>query len=146
MLEAFTALLKFALYAGLLSGSGAVFSQATLRPLPDEGEHLAKIARLGSSLVLGVCPLITLLLILRLGGEFDDVTLSAVFASGSGAALFLQMTGALLVLTTASDDASMLVRLSYAALPVLGFAFSGHAAAIGPVEGFVAVLHVSAAA
>lgn len=145
MLEAFTALLKFALYAGLLSGSGAVFAQATLDP-PDEGGHLAKLTRLGSALVLIVCPLVTLVLILRLGGEFDDVTLSAVFTSGSGAALFLQMTGALLLLTTASDDSSILVRLSYALLPVLGFAFSGHAAGIGPVEGFVAVLHVSAAA
>jgi putative copper export protein len=146
MLEAFTALLKFALYAGLLSGSGAVFAQATLDPPPDEGGHLEKLTRLGSALILIVCPLLTLVLILRLGGEFDDVTLSAVFTSGSGAALFLQMTGALLLLTTASDDASILVRLSYALLPVLGFAFSGHAAGIGPVEGFVAVLHVSAAA
>jgi putative copper resistance protein D len=146
MLEAFTALLKFALYAGLLSGSGVVFAQATLDPPPDEAGPLAKLTRLGSALVLVVCPLITLVLILRLGGEFDDVTLSAVFTSGSGAALFLQMTGALLLLTTASDEASILVRLSYAMLPVLGFAFSGHAAGIGPVEGFVAMLHVLAAA
>ncbi|HEY7643160.1 MAG TPA: CopD family protein [Steroidobacteraceae bacterium] len=146
MLEAFTALLKFALYAGVLSGSGAVFAQATQDPLPDEAGYLARVTRFGSALVVGACPLITLVLILRLGGEFDDVTMSAVFASGSGAALFLQTAGALLLLTTASDEASMLVRLSYAVLPVLGFAFSGHAAAVGPVDGFVAVLHVSAAA
>jgi putative copper resistance protein D len=145
MLEAFTALLKFALYAGLMAGCGAVFAHATLDPSPDEASHLARVTRWGSAVVLVACPLLTLILILRLGGEFDDVTLSAVFASGSGAALFLQLTGALLLLTTAIGDSSMLVRLSYAILPVLGFAFSGHAAAVGPVDGSVAVLHVSAA-
>jgi putative copper export protein len=146
MLEAFTALLRFALYGGLLAGSGAVFAHVTLDPLPDEAGRLAKVARWGSALALVTYPLITLILILRLGGEFNDVTLSAVFASGSGAALFLQVTGSLLLLTTAIDDVSVLVRLSYAVLPLLGFAFSGHAAAVGPVDGFVAVLHVSAAA
>jgi putative copper export protein len=146
MLEAFTALLKFVLYAGLLSGSGAVLAQATLRPAADEAIYLPKITRWGSAVVLAACPLLTLVLILRLGGELDEATLSAVFHSGSGAALFLQLTGAVLLLTSADDDGSILLRLSYAILPLLGFAFSGHAAAVGPAEGLVAVLHVSVAA
>lgn len=146
MLEALTALLKFVLYAGVLSGSGAVLAQATLRPAADEAGYLTKIARWGSAVVLVACPLITLILIMRLGGELDEATLSAVFHSGSGAALFLQLTGAVLLLTSTSDDGSILLRLSYAVLLLLGFAFSGHAAGIGPAEGFVAVLHVSAAA
>jgi copper resistance protein D len=145
MLEALTALLKIALYAGLLSCSGSVFAQATLRPVSDESAHLTRLGRLGAALILVTCPLLALVLILRLGGEFDDATLSAVFLSNSGAALCLQMTGALLLLTTSSEDDSRFVRLSYAMLPMLGFAFSGHAAGIGPVEGSVAVVHVSMA-
>jgi putative copper export protein len=146
MLEALTVLLKIALYAGLLCASGAVFARATLRLLPDEASHLTRIMRWGAVLILCACPLIQLVLILRLGGEFDRVTLSAVFASSSGAALFLQMTGAALLLMSSSDDEAVLVRLSYALLPMLGFAFSGHAAGIGPVEGSVAAVHVSLAA
>jgi putative copper export protein len=145
MLEAFTALLKLALYAGLLSSSGAVFAQATLHPLPEELGHLTQLSRGGSTLVLVTVPLLALLLILRLGGAFDAATLSAVFLSSSGAALCLQVTGAfLLLISTVDDDA--VVRLSYAMLPMLAFAFSGHTAAIGPLEGLVAVAHVSVAA
>ena len=146
MLEALTALLQIALYAGLLSASGAVFAQSTLRLVPDEAAHLTRIMRRGAALILCACPLIQLVLIERLGGEFDRATLTAVFASSSGAALFLQIVGAVLLLMSASDDEAVLVRLSYALLPMLGFAFSGHAAGIGPVEGSVAVVHVSLAA
>jgi putative copper export protein len=145
MLELLTALLKIALYAGLLSSSGTVFAQATLRPLPDELAHLARLGRLGAVLLLVTCPLLVLLLILRLGGEFDEATLSAVFLSNTGAALCLQMTGAALLLISSSEHDSHVVRLSYAMLPMLSFAFSGHAAGIGPVDGSVAVVHVSLA-
>src|SRR5262245_36303095 len=135
MLEAITVALKLALYAGLLSACGAVFAQATLRPLPDEVQYLSRVMRRGAVLILIACPLMVLVLILRLGGEFDSPTLSAVFASSSGAALILQLTGALLLATAVSDDDSLLLRLSYAVLPMLGFAFSGHAAGISPVDG-----------
>ncbi|HKQ14319.1 MAG TPA: CopD family protein [Steroidobacteraceae bacterium] len=145
MLEALTALLKIALYAGLLSSSGAVFAQATLRPLPDEWTQLARLGRLGSVLILVTCPLLVVLLILRLSGEFDEATLSAVFLSNTGAALCLQMTGAALLLISSSEDDSSVVRLSYAMLPMLSFAFSGHAAGVSPVDGSVAVVHVSLA-
>src|SRR4030095_14749367 len=104
MLEALTVLLKIALYAGLLCASGAVFARATLRLLPDEASHLTRIMRWGAVLILCACPLIQLVLILRLGGEFDRVTLSAVFASSSGAALFLQMTGGALLLMSSRDE------------------------------------------
>jgi putative copper export protein len=146
MLEPLTVVLRVALYAGLLSASGAVFAQATLRPLPEEAAYLTRIMRRASALILVACPLSALVLVLRLGGAFDAPTLSAVFVSNSGAALALQMTGALLLLSSASDEDAMLVRLSYATLPMLGFAFSGHAAGIGPVEGLVAAAHVSMAA
>ena len=143
MLEALTVLLKIALYAGLLSASGAVLARATLRLLPDEAAQLTRVMRRGAVLILCAGPLIQLVLIERLGGELDRATLTAVFGSSSGAALFLQMVGAALLLVSSSDDEAVLVRLSYALLPMLGFAFSGHAAGIGPVEGAVAVVHVS---
>jgi copper resistance protein D len=146
MLEPLTVVLRVALYAGLLSASGAVFAQATLRPLPEEEAYLTQVMRWGSALILAACPLSVLILILRLGGAFDAPTLSAVFVSNSGAALALQVTGALLLLSSASDEDAVLVRLSYATLPMLGFAFSGHAAGIGPIEGLVAAVHVSMAA
>ena len=57
------------LQAGLLAGSGAVFAHVTLDPRPEEAADLAKVTRWGSMLALSVCPLITLVLILRLGGE-----------------------------------------------------------------------------
>jgi putative copper export protein len=146
MLETAAALLKALLYAGLLTGSGAVLVQATAAASPRETAYLTKLMRRGAVLTLAACPLAALLLMLRLGG-FDEVTLPAVFLSSSGAALCLQMTGAVLLLTSASEtDAPAAVRVSYALLMMIGFAFSGHAASVGPVEGFVAVLHASAAA
>ena len=122
MLEALTALLKLVLYAGVLSGSGAVLAEATLRPSVDDARYLTKVTRWACAVVLVTCPLITLILIMRLGGELDEATLTAVFHSGSGAALFLQLTGAVMLLTSGSDDGSILLRLSYAILPLLGFA------------------------
>jgi len=85
MLEAFTALLQFVLYAGVLSGSGAVLAQATLRPAPDQAISLPKITRWGSAVVLAACPLLTLVLILRLGGVLDSSVVWAA-ASNVGAA------------------------------------------------------------
>ena len=145
MLESLTALLQIALYAGLLSASGSVFARATLLPRHDDAEYLAQIMRRSAALMLIASPLSAGVLVLRLGGELDEPTLSAVFLSSSGAALALHVTGALLLLTASSDD-SVVMLLSYAILPLLGFAFSGHAAGIGPVEGAVAVAHVSMAA
>jgi copper resistance protein D len=147
MLEALAALLKALLYAGLLSAGGAVLAQATLAPLPREAEYLAKVMRVGAAAVLALCPLVALMLIVRLGGRFDEPTLSAVFLTSSGAALCLQMTGAaLLIASGGPQDSSVRVKLSHTALMMIGFAFSGHAASIGPVEGLAAALHASAAA
>jgi hypothetical protein len=84
MLEALTALLKIALYAGLLSSSGAVFAEATLRPVPDELAQLTRLGRLGTALILLTSPLMVLVLILRLGGEFDDAVLVQCRATEGG--------------------------------------------------------------
>ena len=94
---------------------------------------MSVVMRRSSALILVTCPITALVLVLRLGGEFNEATLSAVFVSTSGAALCLQITGALLLLTSVGDDDAIAVRVSYALLPMLGFAFSGHAAGMVPI-------------
>lgn len=146
MLDALAALAKTLLYAGILSGAGAVFAEATLRGSPDTAHFLAGVIRRCALLTMVACLAGDLLLILRLGGQFDEVTLSAVFSSSSGAATSLQLTGAVLLLTSAgSDSFARGIRLSHAALMTSSFAFNGHAAVIGLADGLVAFLHVSVA-
>jgi putative copper export protein len=147
MLDALAASLKAALYVGLLSGAGAAFAEATLRPAPPATEYLLRIMRLGAGLTLGACLAGTLVLILRLGGQFDEPTLSAVFRTNSGAAIVLQVAGSVLLLIPFAEDAyTRVTRVSNAVLAASSFAFSGHAASSGAVDGLVAFLHVSVAA
>jgi putative copper export protein len=88
-----------------------------------------------------------LLLIFRLGGQFDEPTLSAVFLSGTGAAICFQLAGSLLILfAMGADNTHRTMRLSDAALAILSFAICGHAATAGGLEGLAAFVHVSAAA
>jgi putative copper export protein len=147
MLDALAALTKVLLYAGLLSGTGAVFAEMTLHGSPDAVRFLAIVRRRGSLLAIVACLAGTVLLIFRLGGQFDEATLSAVFLSSVGAATCLQLAGAILLLaSTGSDSFERSTRLSNAVLAASSFVFSGHAAAAGPIDGLVAFLHVSAAA
>ncbi|HEY5756971.1 MAG TPA: CopD family protein, partial [Steroidobacter sp.] len=85
-------------------------------------------------------------LFLRLGGELDTPTLSAVFVSGVGAAMGLQIAGSALLLCGTNDPSTRAMQLSNAALITLSFAFNGHAAAAGFTAGLVAFLHISLAA
>jgi putative copper resistance protein D len=147
MLEAFAALLKALLYAGVLLCAGAVFAQATLRPPPNSSHLLSRLVRTGAALTIFSALAHVGCLFLRLGAGFDTVTLSAVFLSGVGAAMCLQITGAaLLLITDPSDETARGTQLSNAALVTASFAFNGHAAAEGLTSGLVAFLHVSFAA
>jgi putative copper export protein len=147
MLEALAALLKAALYAGVLSCAGAVFAQATLRLSPDSSSALWQLMRRGA--VLTICAVLAGAgcLFLRLGAQFDTATLSAVFLSSVGAAMCLQVAGAgLLLCGTDGDDSNRGTQLSNAMIVTASFAFGGHAAANGLTAGVVAFLHVSLAA
>jgi copper transport protein len=147
MLDALAALTKALLYGGLLSASGAVFSAATLRGCADTTDYLAQITRRGALVIIATCTAGLAILIFRLGGEFDEATLSAVFMSGTGAAAGLQLAGAALLLTSVgSEPSERTTRLSNAAIAMASFAFSGHVAVVGLLEGLVGVVHVSAAA
>lgn len=146
MLDALAALLKALLYAGLLSCTGVVFAAATLRGAVELDGVTQWVMRRGAWLTIAGASASAALLALRLGGELDEATLSAVFLSSAGAALCLQIAGAALLLSTAGDDSAQLMRLSNAGIATLSFAFNGHAASLGITEGLVAFLHASAAA
>jgi putative copper resistance protein D len=147
MLEALAALLKAALYMGVLSCAGAVFAQATLRLSPESSSVLWQLMRRGA--VLTICAVLAGAgcLFLRLGAQLDTATLSAVFLSSVGAAMCLQVAGAgLLLCGTDGDDSNRGMQLSNAMIVTASFAFGGHAAANGLTAGVVAFLHVSLAA
>ena len=147
MLDALAALLKVLLYAGVLLCTGAVFAQTTLRAPSDSIHILAQLVRRGATLTILAALGSVGSLFLRLGGEFDTATLSAVFVSGVGAALGLQIAGAgLLLFGTQEADSTGATQLSNAAIVTASFAFNGHAAASGLTAGLVAFLHVSLAA
>jgi len=147
MLDALAALLKALLYVGVLSCAGAVFAQATLRPAAEGTSTLSQLMGRGAVLTIFAVLASAACLFFRLGAGFDMPTLSAVFVSGVGAAICLQIAGALLLLVGDGGGESLrLTQLSNAALVTASFAFNGHAAADGLTEGFVAFLHVSLAA
>lgn len=147
MLDALAALLKVLLYAGVLSCTGAIFAQVTLRPEPDSAQVLSQLMRRGAALTIFASLASTVALFLRLGGELDSVMLSAIFLSSVGAATGLQIAGAGLLLCSPADDASTrATQLSNAALVTASFAFNGHAAADDFTTGLVAFVHVSLAA
>lgn len=147
MLDALAALTRAVLYAGLLSGAGAAFAAVTLHGSQSDADFLAKLMRRGALVTIVAGLFNALLLIFRLGGQFDQATLSAVFLSSVGAATCLQLVGAILLLASpGSDPLGQGTRLSNAALAMSSFGFSGHGAADGFFAGVVACLHVSAAA
>lgn len=145
MLDLLAAILKALLYAALLSCVGAVFASATLRTAGLR-EIAVRISRRGAMAVFAANIAGVIVLLLRLGGSFDSDTLSTVLSSSTGAALFMQITGAILLLTWQDDPTAHGARLAFAALMLLSFGFSGHASAVGPFEGLFAAVHVVAAA
>jgi copper resistance protein D len=146
MLDALAALCKALLYAALLISAGSVFARATLAPQSLAVEAVAVRWMWRAALAVVVASIAgVFVLLLRLGGQFDAATLASVFSSSIGAALFMQLTGALLLLS-ATDPSAQGARLAWAGLIALSFAFSGHAATMGPFEGLFVFFHASAAA
>jgi putative copper export protein len=148
MLDALAAAARALLYAGVLTGAGAVFAEASLRGSLGAGVHFPAQVQLRGGLVTIIAALVgALLLIFRLGGQFDELTLSAVFLSATGAAICFQLAGTVLILVAMRrDNTDRSIRLSDAALVTLSFAICGHAATAGGLEGAAAFVHVSAAA
>ena len=147
MLDALAASAKVLLYAALLTCSGSVFAIATL-PRAASLEHYARrLTRQGAIVTLVAAVISALLLYFQLGGVDADRALFAVFASGRGAALCLQLVGVLLLLVMPSDaDPRSGIRLSNAALLPASLAISGHAATAGLLNAVVVLVHTCAAA
>jgi len=147
MLDILASIITTLLYAAILSCSGAVFAQATLRGSADISRFSLQVMRRGALLTIAAALVSAVILIYRLGGSFNGVTLTAVFLSISGAALSLQLGGAFLLLTSFGDDRfARIMRLVNAIVPILSFAFHGHASGGDLGESGVAVIHLSAAA
>ena len=147
MLDALAALTKGLLYGALLSAAGTPLAAIWLRPHDALAEHTRRVMRVAAMITIGLTIVMGVLLFLRLGGEFDQPTLTAVFSSGPGAASLLQLTGAAFLLTPTDDDASGRSWLLLGALTMTAaFVFNGHAAAMSPTVGIVAMAHVTAIA
>jgi putative copper export protein len=146
MLDAVAALAKGLLYGALLSASGAPLAAASLRPSEALRDYVLRVMRIAAIVAIALNLLIAALLFVRLGAGFDQPTFNAVFSSGSGAALLLQLTGAALLLTPAENDSSgHLWRIAAALAMTASVAFNGHAAAISLPAGLLVMAHVTAA-
>jgi len=146
MLDALAAVARCLLYAGALSCAGVVFADATLRDCAIDRGFLCAVLRRGGFITIAATVVGSFILILRLGGQFDEATLSAVFATSSGAAMCLQLAGAgMLLASDLDDDSQRTMRIGTAAILISSFAFGGHAAVAGPAESIVAFVHVGIA-
>ena len=147
MLDAFAALVKALLYGALLSAAGTPLAAISLRSSALVADRASWVMRRAALLTIALSAVSSIVLFARLGGEFDAPTLGAVFSSGPGAALALQVAGAMLLLTPVADDTSGALWLSSGALVMTAsVAFNGHASAASPATGFVAMIHVTAIA
>lgn len=145
MLDALAALAKGLLYGTLLSASGAPLAALLLRPSAAVREYALRLMRIAAAITMALTVVMAALLFLRLGGAFDQPTLGAVFSSGPGAAFLLQLAGAAFLLTPTDDDAHSW-RLMGALIMTASVVFNGHAAALSPAAGIVAMAHVTAIA
>jgi len=146
MLDVLAALIKALLYAAALSCAGVVFAEASLGAPPGLEKYATRFVRRSAVLTIGACAVANLVLVLRLGGQWNEVTLSAVFMSATGAATCLLLTGTALLLASLEDPSARAMRVSSAAPITLSFAFNSHAGAEGLPEGLLAFVHTSAVA
>jgi putative copper export protein len=149
IVDSLAAIFRVLLYCGVLSCAGTAFASRSLLT-PELGSKctplLIQVMRTGAWLAIASSIAGVVILVLRLGGEFDGATLAIVFNSGFGAATALLLAGAGMLLASATDATAQTMRLASAVLMTLSFALSGHAAALDLADGLVVFVHVSAAA
>src|SRR5262245_31994946 len=105
MLDALAALSKALTYAALMSAAGAVIASATLSQSATLTYYADRIASRYSVALLVLCAFGAAILIARLG-VFDTATLGAISSSSTGAAIFMQLAGAGLLLTLGADESA----------------------------------------
>ncbi len=148
MLEIAAASAKFLLYAGACTAAGGAFAWATLDSALGEWTRRAPLViRIGAVLAIVGALANVAILAMRLGGMFDEATLSAIRESPTGVAAALQMGGALALLAFASTRGlGVAARIAGGAALVASFAANGHAASADLVSAVIAFVHVAAAA
>jgi putative copper export protein len=146
VLEIAAALVKALLYGSLLTAAGTPLALVLLRPSAALADHTVRVMRLAAIAVIALSVLAAVILFIRLGGAFDQPTLHAVFSSGPAAALALQTAGAALLLTPVDDDApGHAWRITGVLTMMASVVFNGHAAAMSPPTGMLAMIHATAA-
>lgn len=148
MLETLAAIAKLALYAGVIIAAGVAFAWATLGSVLGQWQQRAPlIIRIGAFVALLAAVANVAILATRLGGAFDEGTLSAIRESPAGAAAAIQMAGAFTLIVVASVRGwGVIARLAGGGALVASFAVNGHAASVDLVSAVIAFVHVAAAA
>ena len=148
MPETLAALTKWLLYTGGAWSAGSALAAASLR------RHLAGLADSvfytiapAAAITLLASVLNVVMLLIRLGEDFSSDTVAAVLGTSVGLAAGLQILGAFLVCAGALSNTPPQTLLVLGALAMLGsFGVSGHASALNAALGFLAFVHVCAAA
>jgi putative copper export protein len=147
MLEVLAAAIKFVLYAGALTGAGTAFAAASLGSrLQDASRSAPKLIAVGAGLTLAAAIGNLLILIMRLGGSFDEPTLSAIAETPTSTAAALQIAGALGLLAFCGlGGLGWLLRIVAGAAVIASFAVNGHASSVDLLASVIAFVHVFAA-
>ncbi len=147
MLELLAAIAKFVLYAGSFAAAGVAFASASL------GKRLGAAGRARPGLVAAAAAAMLMatlasaaILVVRLGGQLDATTLSAIWEAPVGPALVLQFAGAALLLAfSGATGAATLLLLGAGVCALAAFGVNGHSPAVDTLTGAVAFFHVAAA-
>lgn len=147
MLEVLAAAIKFVLYAGVFTGAGTAIAAATFgNRLQDAVRFAPKLIATGAGLTLVAAIGSVVILIMRLGGGFDEPMLSAIAETPTRTAAVLQISGALgLLVFCKLGGIGWLLRVAAGTAAIASFAVNGHASSIDLVASAIAFVHVFAA-
>jgi len=147
MLELVAALTKLLLYAGALWAAGGALAAASLNGrLGAISAMMPGLMRSGASIALLAAAASIVVLVIRLGGELDGPTLSAIAETPAGPAAVLEIAGAVLILVFAeAKGVASLLRLAGAVTLLAAFGVNGHASSVDSFTGVVVFVHVLAA-
>lgn len=147
MLELAAALTKLLLYAGALGAAGLTLAAASLNGRLGAVASLAPgLIRRSASAALLAAIASLVILIVRLGGELNGPTLSAIAETPAGPAAILEFAGAILILAfVEARGAASILRIAGAVSLLAAFGVNGHSASVNVSTGLIVFVHVLAA-
>ena len=133
MLELFAALGKFALYVGSFAAAGTALAGLSLdKQLGAARDAQPRLIAAAAGLMLFATLAGALILILRLGGQIDGATLSAIWETPAGPAIVLHVVGAILLFAFRGAGGMYgALRIAGAVCALGSFGVNGHSASIG---------------